>query len=317
MNFSPPGLKILAFFRSFDGFSGGHLKVWHYFCHSKESVGFRPTIHFAPGSALDVSNPWISAGEHIEETWEPCKVDALFLGGLDWLDVPEDCATPVINLIQGVRHGDPDDPRHPFLSRRAIRICVSTEVEIAIMASGKVNGPVITIPAGLDFDEFPEPSRERDIPLLIAGPKEPEFARKLSGKLADMKVPHICLANSLPRRDFLSLLGRASVTIFLPLAKEGFYLPALEGMAMGTLVVCPDCVGNRGFCLDGINCLRPDYDMDSILFACLEALRRHANGSASEILARGLQQTQCHSLDRERRLFLEILDSALKEYYTT
>jgi hypothetical protein len=69
--------------------------------------------------------------------------------------------------------------------------------------------------------------------------------------------------------------------------------------------------------LDGINCLRPDYDMDSILFACLEALRRHANGSASEILARGLQQTQFHSLDRERRLFLKVLGSALKEYYTT
>jgi hypothetical protein len=312
MKFCPPDLKTLAFYRHFNHFRGGHLKVWNYFCHTKGSMGFRPTIHFAPGSALDVSNPWISAGEHIEEKWEPCKVDALFLGGLDWVDVPEDCATPVINLIQGVRHGDPDDPRHPFLSRRAIRICVCKEVEIAIMATGKVNGPVITIPAGLDFDEFPEASCERDIPLLIAGTKDPELARKLSVKLAEMKVPHICLANSLPRRDFLSLLGRASVTIFLPLAKEGFYLPALEGMAMGTLVVCPDCVGNRGFCLNEINCLRPDYNMGSIVASCRDALERMSNGSAESILSAAFHQVHQHSIEEESRLFLRVLSALFR-----
>jgi len=312
MKIPPPDLKTLAFYRHFDRFSGGHLKVWNYFCHSKKSTAFRPTIHFAEGSALDISNPWFSAGECIQEAWDPCHADALFLGGMDWLAVPEYCPTPTINLIQGVRHGDPTDPRHAFLSRRAIRICVSKEVEIAILASGKVNGPVVTIPAGLDFDEFPEPSREREIPLLIAGPKNPELARKLSGKLADMKVPHTCLANSLPRRDFLSLLGQASVTIFLPLAKEGFYLPALEGMAMGTLVVCPDCVGNREFCFDRINCLRPDYNMGSIVASCRDALERMSNGSAETILSAAFHQVHQHSIEEESRLFLRVLSALFR-----
>ena len=35
------------------------------------------------------------------------------------------------------------------------------------------------------------------------------------------------------------------MTLFLPNQREGVYIPGLEGMALGTLVVCPDCVGNR------------------------------------------------------------------------
>jgi len=53
--------------------------------------------------------------------------------------------------------------------------------------------------------------------------------------------------------------------VFLPNQKEGegFYLPALEGMAVGTLVIFPDCIGNRSFCLSGYNCFRPDYTTES------------------------------------------------------
>ena len=50
-------------------------------------------------------------------------------------------------------------------------------------------------------------------------------------------------------------MARARVTLYLPNRLEGFYIPALEGMALGTLVVCPDSVGNRSYCRDGENCL--------------------------------------------------------------
>ena len=303
----PPPLKTLAFHREFGAFRGGHLKVWHYFCHAKASRVFRPTIHLAPGSILDESNPWISAADPIQSAWVPDKADALFLAGTDWLAVPKDCATPAINLVMHVRHGDPADPRHAFLSRRAFRICLSKEVEIAILATGKVNGPVITIPASLDFDGFPEPPRERDIPLLIAGLKKPKLATEISCELDALGIVHTCLPRALPRLEFLALLGRAAVTLFLPNAKEGFYLPALEGMAMGTVVVCPDCVANRGFCLNGINCLRPDADKQSILASVLRAVQFPA--ASQEALRNAARETvNEHRLARERERFLEILD---------
>jgi hypothetical protein len=305
-------MRTLAFYRDFQAFSGGHLKVWDYFCHTLASHSFTPTIYFTATSQMNLSNPWVAAGEQIQSRWEPHKADALFLGGLDWLAVPEDCATPVVNLVQGVRHANPADPRYKFLQRRAFRICVSKEVELAIMATGKVNGPVITIPAGLDIDRLPQPSRQRDIALLIAGLKQPTLARKLSDELAERGIATTSLTNPLPRPEFLGLLGRAQITVFLPYEKEGFYLPALEGMAMGSLVVCPDCVGNRQFCFHEENCLRPDYNMASISFSCQEALRRIATASAMEIVAKGLQQAQAHSLTRERCLLLEVFNSVIQ-----
>jgi hypothetical protein len=264
---------------------------------------------------MNSSNPWVAAGEQIQSRWEPHKADALFLGGLDWLAVPEVCSTPIINLIQGVRHADPGDARYRFLSRRAVRICVSKEVEAAILSTGKVNGPVITIPAGLDLGRLPEHSGERDIPLLIAGLKQPLLATQISREFASLGVRNICLTTLLPHPEFLRLLGRASVTVFLPHEQEGFYLPALEGMAMGSLVVCPDCVGNRQFCFHEENCLRPDYNMASISCACREALRRVATASAMEIVARGLQQAQAHSLDRERCVLLELFNSIVQGHH--
>ena len=301
-------MRQLAFYRDFRGFAGGHLKVWDYYCHTKQSGLYRPTIYFAPDSLLDSSNPWIAAGEPCEPLWEPHAADALFLGGMDWLAVHDNCHKPVINLVQGVRHGEPSDPRYQFLSRRAIRICVSKEVEVAILATGKVNGPVVTIPAGLDLGSLPEPSRERDIPLLIAGLKHPTLANQLSEALEAKGITNTCLTSALPRQDFLGLLGRAKVTVFLPLPQEGFYLPALEGMAVGTLVVCPDCVGNRHFCEAEVNCLMPDYNLESLVSEVLGSVAMDAP-TLARLTSAGLKRQALHRLSKEREDFLQLLET--------
>jgi len=303
-------MKRLAFYRDFHGFSGGHLKVWDYFRYTRQSQNFTPTICFTDASRMDASNPWFAAGEQIQSRWEPYKADALFLGGLDWLAVPEDCSTPVINLVQGVRHADPADARYQFLSQRAIRICISKEVELAILATGRVNGPVITIPAGLDLADLPRPSRERDISLLIVGLKHATMAKRLSDRLAAMGIDNTCLTTQLPRQKFLGLLGRSNVTAFLPYEKEGFYLPALEGMAMGTLVVCPDCVGNREFCVDGTNCYLPPYNESALI----EAVRQATKVSKAEkdtMTAEGARQSGRYTLVEERRRYLEVLEAVV------
>jgi hypothetical protein len=307
MKNSPPPLKTLAFHREYGGLRGGHLKVWHYFCHAKASRVFRPTIHFAPSSILDESNPWSSAGEPIRSAWEPDKADALFLAGMDWMAVPESCTKPVLNLIQGFRHTDSGDPRFQFLQRRAIRICVSGEVADEVLSTGMANGPVITIPAALDLELFPEPSQVRDIPILIVGLKRPGLAEEIAADFFASGFTPVCLTRSLPRLEFLRLLGRSMATVFLPLEKEGFYLPALEGMAMETIVVCPDSEGNRSFCLDGVNCLRPDAGRESIVATVLRTMKLPS--ASQEALRNAARETvNEHRLARERERFLEILD---------
>jgi len=303
-------MRKLLFHRDFRGFSGGHLKVWDYFKHTKESAFFEPEIYLSPFSLRDTLNPWFASGEKDLTEWKPVEADALFLAGLDWLAVPEDCAKPVINLVQGLRHALPEDPRYAFLRRRATRICVSQQVADAIVSTGQVNGPVVAIPNGLDLANLPVSASERDIPVLIAGYKEPHSAESLSDSLRTRGIPAFCLTKKLPRSEYLSLVARSQVTVFLPnqLLGEGFYLPALEGMALGTLVVCPDCVGNRDFCIDGYNCFMPEYSNQALSAACLEALysdpaKIHSLQTNSRLMA------ELHKLEAERKSYLGILEA--------
>lgn len=257
---------------------------------------------------MDDSNPWFAAKERFQSDWQPERADALFVGGTDWPAVPDQCTVPVINLIQGLGHADPNDPRYAFLQRHAMRICVSKEVEKAITATGCVNGPIFTIPAGLDRSLLPKPAAERNIPILIAGLKQPALAQKLDAELTRHGVESHCLKSAVPRVEFLHLLGRALVTVFLPHDNEGFYLPALEGMAMGTFVICPDCRGNREFCSDGINCLMPDYNPATLLAACLQALAT-PQSQRTGITAAGVRKAALHEITTERHRYLRALES--------
>jgi glycosyltransferase involved in cell wall biosynthesis len=314
MKFCPPDLKTLAFYRHFNRFSGGHLKVWDYFNHTKASGICEPVIYMTPDSLLDVSNPWVANGATVSNNWMPNEVDALFIGGMDWLAVPEVYNKPVINLVQHIRHALPEDPRYTFLHRRATRICVSQQVADAIVSTGQVNGPVVTISNGLNLANLPVPAKNRDIPALIAGYKEPNFAESLFNLLNSIGIKSLCLTRQLPRPEYLSLVARSSVTVFLPnrIQGEGFYLPAIEGMALGSFVVCPDCVGNRDFCLNEVNCLQPTYDLGSIVASCQDALVRISNGSAESILSAAFHQVHQHSIEEERRLFLRVLSALLR-----
>ena len=123
-------------------------------------------------------------------------------------------------------------------------------------------------------------------------------------KTSDQRVE--ALIHPIPRPAFLELLGNARIALFLPHATEGFYLPALEGFALGTLVICPDCIGNRTFCLPGENCLQPPYTAESLLHAIQQALHMTPQERLA-LLEAARRMAQQHSLLEERRSFLELL----------
>jgi glycosyltransferase involved in cell wall biosynthesis len=258
--------------------------------------------------------------------------DILFLAGLDWRRLPEEqrrnSPVPIINLIQGFRHTDPDHPCYEFLQYPAIRICVSQEIKAAIEATGRPKGEIFVIPNGIDLEKFMSPNpgdrssvgsqnlsniglQSRPHKITIVALKQPELARQLKSQLQATYPeiqPHI-IDSFLPRHEFLQCLGTSQITIFLPLATEGFYLPALEGMAAGTLVICPDCVGNRSFCLDNWNCWRPEYKLANIFQAVEQALTSDPS-QRQEIQHHAQLTVAKHDLIAERRAFLEILAKA-------
>ena len=303
--------KQLLFYRDFMGFTGGHLKVWDYFVHTQHSSVYRPEIYFSEGSDKSKMNPWVNTIDQALPEWHPDKADALFVGGMDWNMLPaneySNSRIPIVNIIQGVRHADPDDIRYPFLKNRAVRVCVGEPVTEALHDTGQVNGPLFTIPNGIDFGQLPVSVEEKDIAVLISALKQPELGRQLSEQLAATGHQVMLVTKKLPRNEYLSLLARTKVGIFLPLEVEGFYLPALEAMAMGVVVVCPDCIGNRAYCQPDVNCLSPEYNIMGFVTAVAAALSL-TDEKRNKLVEAGYNTAQHHRLENERKMFLTILE---------
>ena len=295
------------------------------FEHFRLSPAFEPRVHFPPQTVWhdNPGNVWLAYRRDAEKEWRVRPTDVLFLSGRDWTVLtPAERASPPVPIlaIAQPRHADPKDDRHEFLAHRAIRIVKSSVGKSMIERAG-ANGPVVLIPDSIDTSLLPPPNAAPDIDVLIVGLKRPEFAVALKKSIDEesrfralrLRV-EVQIPPKLPTRaDFLKLLNRAKVAVFLPLeaerGAEGFYLPALEGMAMGKLVVCPDATGNVDFCIPGKTCIQPKDDARSFLDAVYDAVRmpdaqrRAMLGAARAIVAN-------HTIERERAAMLDLLHGA-------
>ena len=312
------------FYREYERLFGGHLKHAHYFDHVVRMPGFSPMITFG-GETVDASllgergRLWPAGVEETAPCWKPEPGDVLFLeGASDWpylIDNGlETLPNPRINLIQHVRHAHADNVRYRYLSERAIRICVSQEVADAISATGRANGPILTIPNAVDVMPF-EPGTDgspagydaRRQAVTIVGYKSPGLARELSERLDAERTGHRLLTEFLDRDTFLGLLTDTRIAICLPHPEEGFYLPALEAMASGCLVVTLDCIGNRGFCHHGENCLVAGHDSESLFDMTKKALAMPVP-ERGRMHRRARETAAGHSLEVERARFHAVLE---------
>jgi glycosyltransferase involved in cell wall biosynthesis len=306
--------RQVLFFRDFKRFTGGDLKVWDYFNHVLSSPGYSARVMFSDDSVWGATNPWLESREYVVPPGEVPQADVLFVSGIDWrqIEYPKrvESPVPIINLVQHVKHACENDPleRYRFLPHKAIRICVAPEVTRAIERTGTVRGPIFTIPDAIDFEAVARHALDsnRGIDLLIVANKQPERGAAIRARLEGPERRIEIVDSRIPREQLLGLIGRAAVTILLPNPKEGFYLPAVEAMALGTIVVCPDCIGNRSFCIDGSNCFRPPYEEEAIASAAEEALGRVED--LAPMVASGLRTAREHDLVGERTAFLEILE---------
>lgn len=292
----------MLFRRDFGGYTGGHGKVHDYFRHTLAHPDWSARVYMDPSSTWD-DNPWRDDRAALCAHFDPRDASALFLGGMDWLHYPDDLPeTPVVNLIQHVRHADPDHPLFQFLDRRAVRICVSQPVADALLASGRVRGPVEVIEAALNLP--PPPTATRRSGIFIDALKRPEMGREIAATLSDR--PHVVLSDRrMPRAEYLGALAAAEIAVVLPHDTEGFYLPALEAMAAGCAVVVADCIGNRAY-------LQPDRNalvaQDADGYAA--AVRRLAADAPlrNRLAEAGRQTADGFGLARERAAFHSVLD---------
>lgn len=311
-------MRRVWFYRNYQGFTGGQLKHSHYFNNVKNHPDFKTQIivenkDFLVETWDEIDRLW---GKQLNkpEQWLPQKKDIIFLAGMDWSfalakGVPNS-SMPRLNLIQGVRHADPDQPLYAYLAEPAIRICVSQPVADAIMGTGKVCGPVVVIPNGIDCQPIQNMAAIDNgfNRVQIVGYKMPDFARTLMHKLSAAGIPTELLLDVLPREEFFARLDPNALVVCCPLPQEGFYLTALEAMAKGCVVVVPDCEGNRAYAVDGINCFFPSYQLEAIYDAVLRAMNLPCN-EIEKIKGAGVVTATRHTLENERIEFYKLLNN--------
>ena len=315
-------LRTIWFHRAFKAVTGGEVKHSHYFAHARHMPGFATRIAFTGGPlnealAAERRRLWPVGYLDGAAGWAPAGDDVLFLAGTDWryqsgvgLDTTDH---PRINLVQHVRHADRDTELWSYLPRRAIRVCVSEEVADAIARTGRSRGPVIAIPNATELPPWDWDSavgcgawESRPRPVAIVGYKHPQLAESLSARLRRDGVEHDVLTRVRERSSFLELLAQTRVAVCLPDRTEGFYLPALEAMACGCVVVTLDAVGNRGFCRDGENCIVAERDPESLARAVGHAFWL-AEDARSTVLASAADTVAAHALHVERSRFHAVL----------
>ncbi len=303
--------RTILFVRQLETFSGGHLKVFDYLGHAASASWLAPRLYLAPSSDEALARSLTPTG--VERIARPTKADLYFVAGMDWalldeggLDLSE---APVVNLIQHVWHAHEGNPRRQYLARPALRICVSPEVASAI--TPLANGPVLTIPNGVDVAGLGTDGAPRHRRVFIGGLKNPGEAQACAAALATAGAEVDLCLQPVDRYAYLARIAACQVSVLLPSPLEGFYLPGLEAMALGSVPVVPDCLGARSFCLDGHNCLVPAYRSGDI---CTAALRLLGDNEVRERMrVNGAATAARHSLARERERALEAFGNALEE----
>lgn len=304
-------VRTVLFHRQYDQYSGGQQKVLDYFGHCLAHPHLEPYISWGRNSVPVDSTPWHVHRERILNELRPAEHDLVFLAGMDWKDYlnldPEN--KPVINLIQHVRHADPDSNVYPFLKEPATRICVSEEVKRAIDDTGRVNGRTVAIPNGIDTDYLYSYSRTHQPgSIYILGLKQPAIARELEASLSS-EYSVTCHTDHVPRTKVLESMAACEVAVLLPHATEGFFLPALEAMSLSKLVIVPDCIGNRSFCHHGVNCLMPALNTSELVSAVTEAVSLIQSGKSESFEKTAKATLDAHTLEREREAFYAVIDS--------
>ena len=314
----------MLFVMPFSGVGGGNVKVLHYLEHARACgirVGLWITQDDGPvdWSPVSVSDVHIPTPTTLDE-WD----SIFFTWPGDWPEIskrisPTRPDPQIIHIIQHVRHVDPD-----FIDGYALRllntqpfsrICVSPEVHDVIKPHVANDSFLATIPNVIDTRIFHPSFR-----LLPSAEPRTVLYTNWKTRFGD----HIRQAwNSTPTANTLKFesvnemisqhelakrLRTADIFIGTPNKTEGFYLTPMEAMASKVVVVCPDVVGNRSFCVPNVTCLMPEYED---LTGHIQALERLIDDHhlRQTIVRNGYRAARTRQWWDERSAFLKFLQS--------
>lgn len=107
--------------------------------------------------------------------------------------------------------------------------------------------------------------------------------------------------------ELRALYHWADVFLSTPLIEEGFYLPGLEAMAAGAVVISSDAGGNRTYCNFGENCVEAGFEDARGYVGALKTLRAESPKTIDGLRRNGYATVALHTLTHEREGFARFL----------
>ena len=296
--------------------SGGALKIRHYFEHALSLFPQRTRLYMPKDLVWTSENPFTAHRQKVVHNIDWSSVSTMVITGQGWeWFIPEKFHYQppfrVIYLVQGFEKFLPHDPRFPSFRNPAIRICVSESLADKLRSLGIANGPIHAIPAGISLEDIrvaqDSTLTDRNVEILVLGVKRPQIGQRIADKARALGKEVCLLTQRLPREAFLQHMADARIVVCLPQDIEGWYLPALEAMAMGALTIIPSVVGNT-YCIHGENCLIPKrYEVASVVDMIKKALS-FSPLKERELVRRAKETAIRYNLRQERMAFQKILN---------
>jgi hypothetical protein len=225
----------------------------------------------------------------------------------------------IIHIIQNTRHVNTAWLRGEgtrVLTRPAARISISRIVAETIEPWLDKRGLHRVINLGHDAAYF---AKERAGDLRSDGPSAPikvahtawksDIGDRVEHALeSDDRFTFRAIRDTATWPELRELYRWADVFLCAPGPQEGMYLPGLEAMAAGALVVTPDVEGNMSYCRPGENCVLVGYEDVADYVRALQRLAEAGDEEIDALRAEGYATTPDFALDAERRGFADFLD---------
>jgi hypothetical protein len=321
----PPG-AVMHFVTPTYRPAGGVVKVFDYLVHALD-LGYDAHVH-CPAAAADDDplfsiprfrrlrdNPRVHFHEGIR-----CGLDRRDWLLFSWPPHYEQIARGmsnevaherVIHLVQNTRHANPqfaDGYALRLLARPMARIMVAHEVMHACRPHLNGESSSTTIVEAHDWNYF---HRSRsggwgDLLRVAYTTWKSDLGLKVQ-RAMEQPFRFRSIRRTASWTEVRELLHWCDVFLCCPGPEEGFYLPGLEAMAAGAIVLTPDVGGNRAYARFGENCVQvPFEDVESTVSA-LQDVQRWPAGRVHEMRERAYASLTAHTLDRERESFGQLL----------
>ena len=303
---------------------GGVVKIFDYVNHAR-SLGYRPVIaspeRYKPGLPLFKISRFsdISPEKGIKFT-TPEKVsvgpnDLAFLSWPTHYEIVEPRMSrwtqheQIIFIVQNVRWANPSFTNGyaiRLLSRPMARIMTNDVVLEAVKPYLNLSSMSEVILLGHDCGFFAkERTGSLGTPIKVGyttwkSDVGDEVASLLKGS---PEFKFRAIREPVSWDELRKLYHWADVFLATPLIEEGFYLPGLEAMAAGAVVISSDAGGNRAYCDFGNNCLPAEFDDAQSYVGALKALKSESGENIDRLRLSGYETVKRHTLEHERERF--------------